>query len=265
MHIVDSHCHLNFPELKDRLDDVMHRAADHDVHFCMTVNTNLSETDDLIRIAERYPSVVCTVGVHPNETVDHHAFIMDDGVIDRLVHYTHHPKVVGLGETGLDYYYEKSPKDLQKKCFAMHLCASQKLNLPVVIHTRDADQDTIDLVKAHPGATGVFHCFSGDLSLARQALDLGYYISFSGIITFKKAASLRNVVAFVPFDRLLVETDSPYLAPEPYRGKSNEPAYTHFVAQRVAEIKQTSLSEVARHTTANYFHLFSKAQSLRTF
>jgi TatD DNase family protein len=255
LHIVDSHCHLNFPELIKDLPQIMERAFQNAVHTCMTINTSLCQTKDLIAIADAYSNIFCTVGVHPNETAKQNS----DDIWNAVRLHAQHPKIVGLGETGLDYYYDTSPKNIQQECFSVHLQASEELNLPVVIHTRDADEDTLSQVKNHPKATGVFHCFSGDIHLAKQALDLGYYISFSGIITFKNAQALREVVHYVPLDRMLVETDSPYLAPMPYRGKTNEPSYTRFVAEKVAELKQLALLDVAQTTTHNYFNLFSKA------
>lgn len=263
--IVDSHCHLNFPELITRLDSIIKNAHQYGVQYCMTINTRLDQTPDILAIAQAYKNIFCTVGIHPNETCNHvnvienGQSIHEENLIEALISYTKHPKVVGLGETGLDYYYENSGPDLQKKAFAMHLHASEITGLPVVVHTRNADSDTVDLVKQFPKSKGVFHCFSGDTSLAQQALDLGYYISFSGIITFKKAEELRDVVRYVPIDRILVETDSPYLAPIPHRGKSNEPAFTYFVVEQIATLKSLSVEEIANHTTNNYFTLFKKA------
>lgn len=263
--IVDSHCHLNFPELISRLDAVIETARQHGVQYCMTINTRLDQTAEVLHISEQYSNIFCTVGIHPNEARDHENDIgavlvaQQNLLVKQLIQYANHPKVVGLGETGLDYYYENSERDLQKKSFCLHLEASEITGLPVVIHTRNADADTIELVKRYPKATGVFHCFSGDVDLAKQALDLGYYISFSGIITFKKADALREVVRYIPMDRILVETDSPYLAPIPHRGKSNEPAFTYFVVEQVSKLKDVGVDEVAKQTTDNYFRLFAKA------
>jgi TatD DNase family protein len=253
--LVDSHCHLNYPELFPNIDQVLANAVGNDIRYCLSINTRLSETDTLKQIADKYPHVFCTVGVHPHDAKDH----QPSDLMAQLVEHVKHPKVVGLGETGLDYYYDNSPREEQIACFDIHLEASTKLNLPVVIHTRDADADTLAAINNHPTATGVFHCFSGSIDLAKAALDRGYYISFSGIITFKKAEELREVVRFTPLDRMLVETDSPFLAPIPHRGQPNQPAWTRVVAEKVAEIKEIPLEEVAETTTANFFNLFNKA------
>jgi TatD DNase family protein len=222
----------------------------------LTVNTRLSESDILKTIADSHPHVFCTTGVHPHDAKDHNPA----DLIAQLTQHAAHPKVVGLGETGLDYYYENSPRDEQIKSFDLHLNAAIQLDLPVVIHTRDADEDTLAAIDNHPAAKGVFHCFSGGMDLARAALDRGYYISFSGIITFKKADELREVVRFVPLDRMLVETDSPFLAPIPHRGQPNQPAWTRVVAEKVAEVKGIALVDVATATTENFFNLFNKAK-----
>ncbi len=256
--LVDSHCHLNYPEILPNLDAVLENAKANDIHYCLTINTRLSETDLIKGIAKAYPHIFCTVGVHPHDAKDHDV----DTLFATLTDHAQDPNVVGLGETGLDYYYDNSPRDEQIACFDIHLTASKQLNLPVVIHTRDADEDTLARVRQHPDATGVFHCFSGSIDLAKAALDLGYYLSFSGIITFKKADELREVVKFAPLDRILVETDSPFLAPIPHRGKPNQPAWTRLVAEKVADIKGIALEEVAVATTANFFQLFHKAYKI---
>jgi TatD DNase family protein len=256
--LVDSHCHLNYPEIFPHIDAVLANATAHDIRYCLTINTRLSETTTIKKIAETYPHVFCTVGVHPHDAKDHDVSYL----FDELAHHATHPKVVGLGETGLDYYYNNSPRDEQIACFDIHLAASKQFNLPVIVHTRDADADTLALVKQHPDATGVFHCFSGGLDLAKAVLDRGYYVSFSGIITFKKAEELREVVKFTPIDRMLIETDSPFLAPIPHRGQPNQPAWTRLVAEKVAEIKGMPLVDVAKATTANFFQLFHKAKAI---
>ena len=252
--LVDSHCHLNFPEFKDDLDDVIKRASEQGVKTLLTINTKLSEAKDIQKIADLYSNVFCTVGAHPHDAAEH----TYQGVYEDLIKLAQHPKVVGVGETGLDYYYENSPKDEQIESFKTHIRASIELDLPLVIHTRDADEDTLETIKAFPKAKGVFHCFSGSKDLAKAALDLGFYISFSGIITFKKAEDLREVAGFVPMDRVLVETDSPFLAPIPHRGERNEPSYTRITAMKLSEIKGISLEEVAHQTTKNFFRLFDR-------
>ncbi len=253
--LIDSHCHLNFPDFKDDLDEVMRRADLNGIKTMLTVNTRLSESLAIQKIADTYPSVFCTVGVHPHDAKDY----ADDALLDKIKELSHHQKVVGLGETGLDYYYNNSDSTDQIHCFDIHLMAAKQLDLPVVVHTRDADADTLACLDRTSGTKGVFHCFSGGLDLARAGLDRGYFISFSGIITFKKAEELREVVKFTPLDRILVETDSPFLAPIPHRGKRNEPAFTRHTAEMVAELKGLTLSEVAQQTTDNFFTLFNKA------
>ncbi|MEI7493773.1 MAG: TatD family hydrolase [Alphaproteobacteria bacterium] len=253
--LVDSHCHLNFPEFKQDLDLVIKNANDQGIKYMLTVNTRLSESLDIQRIAEAHSNIFCSVGVHPHDSKDYNDF----SLIEKLKNHAKHPKVVALGETGLDYYYNNSDEKAQIDCFNMHLNTGIELGLPVIIHTRDADADTISCLDAHPNVKGVFHCFSGSTEFAKQGLDRGLYISFSGIITFKKAEELREAVKFVPLDRILVETDSPFLAPIPHRGRRNEPAFTLFVAKLVAELKDISLEEVAEATTKNFFTLFNKA------
>ncbi len=253
--LVDSHCHLNFPEFKQDLDLVIKNANDQGIKYMLTVNTRLSESLDIQRIAEANSNIFCSVGVHPHDSKDYN----DSSLIEKLKNHAKHPKVVALGETGLDYYYNNSDEKAQIDCFNMHLDTGIELGMPVIIHTRDADADTISCLDEHPNAKGVFHCFSGSTEFAKQGLDRGLYISFSGIITFKKAEELREAVKFVPLDRILVETDSPFLAPIPHRGRRNEPAFTLFVAKLVAELKDISLEEVAEATTKNFFTLFDKA------
>ena len=254
--LVDSHCHLNYPEFKNDLDAVIKRADEQGVKTLLTINTKLSEAREIQQITDRYPNVFCTVGAHPHDAVEH----TYDGVYEDLVKLAKHPKVVGIGETGLDYYYENSPRTEQINSFKTHIKASIALELPLVIHTRDADEDTLETIKEFPGAKGVFHCFSGSKELAKSALDLGFYISFSGILTFKKAEDLREVARFVPMDRILVETDSPFLTPIPHRGERNEPAYTRITAMKLAEVKALSLENIAHQTTRNFFKLFEKAK-----
>jgi TatD DNase family protein len=254
--LVDSHCHLNFPEFKEDIDQVIANASDNQVKYMLTVNTRLSETQAVKNIAEKYENVFCSVGIHPHDSKDYN----DQSLVDKLISHTNHPKVVALGETGLDFFYNNSDRDDQINCFKMHLEAANKLDMPVIIHTRDADEDTISCLNENPNTKGVFHCFSGSSEFARQGLDHGLYISFSGIITFKKAEALRDVVRYVPLEKMLVETDSPFLAPLPHRGKRNEPAFTRYVAELVANIKGISSEEVAEVTTQNFFKLFSKAK-----
>lgn len=263
--LVDSHCHLNMLDWKKNKESLLKQAEYHHIKHMLTVNVNPLELDQLLEISSQYSSIFCSVGLHPNNTNDYkNALNTADWqqiLYDKLVTSVDNSKVIALGETGLDYYYEKSEKKDQQDAFNIHLKASVEKDVPVIIHTRDADADTIQMIKGFQESRGVFHCFSGDLAFAREALDLGYMISFSGIITFKNAESLRGVVKYVPLDRMLVETDSPYLAPVPKRGKENQPAHTLHIAEKVAEVKGVLLCEVAEQTTKNFFQLFNKAAS----
>jgi TatD DNase family protein len=249
--LVDSHCHLNFPELIDDLDNVIKKADENYVKYLLTVNTCLKETNVLQKISEKYANIFFSVGVHPCNVNNY-----DHDIYLELINLLNHKKALGIGETGLDYYHPNFDKNKQISFFEQHLQASYDTKKPVIVHTRSADDDTIETIKNFPNAKGVFHCFSGDKNLAKKALDLGFYISFSGIITFKNADSLREVVEFVPTDRILVETDSPYLAPEPYRGKPNNPSNTLINAKKISYIKALDIEEVANYTTKNFFDLF---------
>lgn len=254
--LVDSHCHLNFPELKDRTDDIIKNANAQGVKYFLTVNTRLSEYDFLKNLTEQYGSVFCSVGVHPHDVKDHDILTLSENLAVALKN----TKTIALGETGLDYYYGNTPPNEQKKSFNIHIECAKQFKVPLIIHTRDADEDTINtLLPYKQNITGVFHCFSGGLELAKKALDLGFYISFSGIITFKKALDLMEIVKYVPVDRILVETDSPFLAPIPHRGKPNEPANVRFIAQKIATLKNLDIDIIETQTTQNFFKLFSKA------
>ena len=257
--LVDSHCHLDFPELSSQADDVIARAAAAGVGHMLTIGTKITKFGGVLAMAERFNHVSCSVGIHPHEAGVEPA--MD---VAKLTALAAHPKVVAFGETGLDFYYEHSPRADQEKSFRVHLAAARENKLPVIVHTRDADSETAAILSeeiAKGAFTGVIHCFSSGAELAAKALELGFYISISVIVTFKKAEALREVVKTVPLDRLLVETDSPYLAPIPHRGKTNEPAFVAHTAAVVAELKGISLDELATHTTANFFKLFSKAKA----
>jgi len=257
--LVDSHCHLDYPQLSSDADGVMARARNAGVGHMLTIGTKITTFDGVLAMAERFDNVSCSVGIHPHEAGVEPA--MD---VEKLTAYATHPKVVAFGETGLDFYYEHSPRADQDRSFRAHIAAAREAKLPVIIHTRDADPETIATVteEMERGAfTGVIHCFSSGAELAEKMLEYGLYISISGIVTFKKADALRDVVKTVPLDRLLVETDSPYLAPMPYRGKSNEPAYVTHTAAVVAELKGVSREALAAQTTENFFRLFSKAKA----
>jgi len=262
--LVDSHCHLNFPEFASDLDDVLARAKDNGVGIMVTVNTKLAEAKNLQEIADQYPQVFCTVGVHPHDAMDYAHGYEGNPLTSQIKALAQHPKVVGIGETGLDYYYNNSPRKEQISAFSDHIRASVDLGLPLVIHTRNADEDTIAcLTDVGEGkAKGVFHCFSGSADLAQKALNLGFYISFSGILTFKNADPLRQIARNVPLERLLVETDAPFLAPIPHRGKRNEPAFTRHTAEILANIKDLSYSAIETITTNNFFALFTIARPI---
>ncbi|MBI1181394.1 MAG: YchF/TatD family DNA exonuclease [Alphaproteobacteria bacterium] len=255
--LVDSHCHLDFPQLISDIDGVVARAGDAGVGMMLTISTALSRFDGVLAIAERFDNIYCTVGVHPHE-----AEAEPDTVARQLVARAAHPKVVGIGETGLDYFYEHSPRDIQQHVFREHIKAARETGLPLIVHTRDADDDTARILaeEMEQGAyPGLIHCFSSSRQLALHAVDLGLYISISGIATFKKAEDLRDTIRQVPLDRLLVETDSPYLAPVPKRGKDNEPSFVVHTANTVAGLKGLSPEALADATTDNFFRLFAKA------
>ncbi|MDE1152201.1 MAG: TatD family hydrolase [Micavibrio sp.] len=258
--LVDSHCHLDYPDFEaEGVPEVVGRAKAAGVGHFLTICTEIAKFPQILKVAEAFSFIDCTVGTHP-----HHA--ADAGEInvsrEEIVTLTKNPKVVGIGETGLDYYYDHSPREEQQRVFATHIEAALETDLPLVIHTRDADDDTIRLMTdvGQRKARGVMHCFSGTKYLAEASLDLGFYVSFSGIVTFKKSEELREIARTVPLDRILVETDSPYLAPMPHRGKRNEPAFVVHTAQLVAELKGVSLEDLAAQTTQNFFTLFNKAK-----
>jgi len=254
--LVDSHCHLDFPEFAAELDAVVDRARQAGVRRMVTICTKVSQFDKVLAVAERFDDVVCTVGVHPHE-----AAAEPDADTRRLVDIARHPKVVGIGESGLDYYYEHSPRDRQQASFRSHIAAARETGLPLVVHTRDADDDMAAMLGAEMAKgrfSGVLHCFSSSRQLAEKAVDLGLYISLSGIVTFKKADELRDTARAVPLDRLLVETDAPYLAPIPMRGKRNEPAFVAHTAAKVAELRGMDPQAFHRQTGENFFRLFSR-------
>lgn len=256
--LVDSHCHLDFPDFADELDQVVDRARQGGIGLMLTINTHVSRFPQVLAVAERFDDVYCTVGIHPHEAGAEPATDADT-----LIRLAEHPKVVGFGETGLDYYYDKSPRDRQRDSFRVHIDAARRTGLPIIIHTRDADDDMAQILSeemAKGAFPGLVHCFSSGHQLADLAVELGLYISVSGIVTFKKAEALQQVIASVPLDRLLVETDCPYLAPIPYRGKRNEPAYVAHTAAKVAELKGISPEALAAATTANFLSLFSKVR-----
>ncbi len=257
--LIDSHCHLDFPDFaKEGVEAVVARAKAAGVGRMLTICVRIAEFEQVHAIARKFDNIHCTVGTHPHQAEEAPEQAVS---LEKLIEYTKLPKVVGIGETGLDYFYDHSPRDVQQKSFAKHIHAALETGLPLIIHARDADDDIIRLLKTEGKGKvrGVMHCFSSGQKLADAALDLGFYISLSGIVTFKKADELRAVVKSVPLNRILVETDSPYLAPIPYRGKTNEPSFVVHTAAAVAELKGVSADELAKVTTENYFSLFTKA------
>ncbi|MES2633658.1 MAG: TatD family hydrolase [Pseudomonadota bacterium] len=265
---VDSHCHLSFPELAERLPEIRQAMADAQVDRALCICTTLEEFETVHALATSYDNFWCTVGVHPdNEGVAEPSF-------EDLVSRSKLPRVVAIGETGLDYYQMEERKggrsigdmEWQRDRFRTHIRAARAVKKPMVIHTRASSADTVAILKQEGedgsagSAGGVFHCFTETAEVARAALDLGFYISFSGILTFKSAQDLRDVAAFVPMDRMLIETDSPYLAPMPYRGKTNNPSYVPFVARQIAQLRQLPVEEVAAVTSANFERLFPQAR-----
>jgi len=254
--LVDSHCHLDFKEFAPELDAVVMRAKQAGVGVCVSIGTKLPQFPNVRAVAERFPDVWCSVGVHPHEA---EAEPLDGPQI--LIEHAKHPKVVGIGESGLDYYYEHSPREAQRTNFRHHIAAARETGLPLIVHTRDADDDTIEILRdemARAPFTGLLHCFTGTRRLAEAALALGLYISASGIATFKNSNELRGVLKDVPRDRLLVETDAPFLAPVPHRGKRNEPSFVVHTAAMLAELTGTTPEDLAEATTENFFRLFAK-------
>jgi TatD DNase family protein len=256
--LVDSHCHLDFPDLAEDLDEVVARARQAGVGHMLTICTHVTRFDRVLAVARRFEGVECTVGIHPHEAGNE-----PETSAETLMALAKDPKVIGFGETGLDFFYEHSPRDAQERSFREHIRAARESGLPVIVHTRDADADTIRILEEEQAKgpfTGLIHCFSSGIELAEKAVELGIMVSISGIVTFKKAEALRETVRAIPLDHLLVETDAPYLAPVPKRGKRNEPAYTAYTAATVAGVKGVSEAELARATTDNFFRLFTKAR-----
>lgn len=260
--LVDSHCHLNFPDFVQDLDMVIERARAAGVGVMQTICTDMAEFDEVLSIAKRYEGVYCSVGVHPNDSGKTEIVSAKE-----LISKTSDEKVIGIGETGLDYHYETSDRESQKKSFIQHIEAGRKTGLPVIVHSRDADKDTVAILSEEMqkgNFKALIHCFTSTSYLAEESVKLGLYISLSGIISFKNAGSIRDAIKAVPLERLLVETDAPYLAPVPYRGKRNEPSFVIHTNKMLAEIKEISEAECARITTDNFFRLFDKANDPRS-
>ncbi|QEY23448.1 TatD family hydrolase [Neisseria animalis] len=252
MQLIDSHCHLNFEGLAERLPEVLENMAAQDVKQALAISVSRQSFDEVSAIAEQYPHIYCTVGIHPDRED------AEEFTVAELVERAKHPKVVGIGETGLDYYWCKGDLAWQHQRFADHIEAANESGLPVIVHTRDAAADTLKMLKECNTHAGVIHCFSEDIPFAKAALDLGLYISFSGLVTFKNAPLIQETAKYVPSDRILVETDAPFLAPVPKRGKQNEPSYVRHTAEFVAKLRGETLEEVAAYTTENFYRLFTK-------
>ena len=257
MTLIDSHCHLNYPGLSERQDEVLANARARGVGGFLNISTRQREWVDVVGVSERNGDVWATIGVHPHEADAH-----PDLGASALIEAAAHPRVVAIGECGLDYFYDKSDRAAQRERFQAHIEAARATGLPLVVHTRDAEADTAEILAREVGkggVTGVLHCFTGSAELARKALDLGFFVSISGIVTFKNAQELQQTAKTIPLDRLLVETDSPFLAPVPNRGKTCEPAFVADTAAFLSDLRDEPLDELAEATTANFFKLFSKA------
>jgi TatD DNase family protein len=255
--LIDSHCHLNYEGLVERQDEVLENARDRGVQGFLNISTRQREWNDVIGVAERNADVWASVGVHPHEADAH-----PDLGATALVEATRHPRVIAIGECGLDYYYDKSDRAAQRERFEAHIDAARQTGLPLIVHTRDAEDDTAEILERavkEKGVTGVLHCFTGSAELARKGLDLGFYVSLSGIVTFKNAQDLQETAKWLPADQMLVETDSPFLAPVPHRGKKCEPAFVADTAAFVAHLRGEEPEDLGETTTANFFKLFNKA------
>ncbi len=254
--LVDSHCHLDFPDFASELDIVVARARVADIGRMVTICTRVRKFAQVLAVAEKVPEIFCSVGTHPHNA--HEELDIDSKALIAL---TKNPKVVAIGEAGLDYHYDNSPRDAQAASLRQHIAAARETGLPLVIHSRDCDADMARILEDESGKSAfpaVLHCFTGGRDLAFKAIELGHYVSFTGILTFKNSATLREIAAALPSDRILVETDAPYLAPLPYRGKRNEPAYVTETAKVLADTRGVTAEEIARQTTENFFRLFSK-------
>ena len=254
--LVDSHCHLDFPEFAPELDAVVTRAREAGLGRMVTISTRVKRHAQVLAIAERFADVFCSVGTHPHNAHEE----LDIGA-DELLRVAENPRVVAIGEAGLDYHYDNSPRDAQEQGLRAHIQAARQSGLPLVIHSRDADDDMARILEEETGKgafPAVLHCFTGGRDLAMRAVALGHYVSFSGILTFKKSEDLRAIAADLPAERILVETDAPFLAPGKFRGKRNEPSFVVETARVLAETRKTGFEDIARQTTDNFFRLFSK-------
>jgi TatD DNase family protein len=257
MRLIDSHCHLNYEGLVERQDEVLDNARQRGVQGFLNISTRQKEWGDVIAVAERHEDVWASVGVHPHEA-DAHPHLGAAALAEG----TNNPRVVAIGECGLDYYYDKSDRQAQRERFEAHIDAARQTGLPLIVHTRDAEKDTAEILERavkEQGVTGVLHCFTGSAELARKGLDLGFYVSLSGIVTFKNAQDLQQTAKWLPADQMLVETDAPFLAPVPHRGRKCEPAFVADTASFVAQLRGEDPNALGEATTANFFRLFSKA------
>jgi len=259
--LVDSHCHLDFPDFEGEHEDLIERAREAGVTRMVTICTRVRKFDQVLTVAEKHDPVFCSVGTHPHNAGEERGIPAEE-----IIELSKHPKVVAIGEAGLDYFYDKAPREAQAEGLRIHIEAARRTQLPLVIHSRDADDDMMAILAEEMGKgafPAVLHCFSSGRDLALKGIELGLYVSFSGILTFKRSEELRAIAAELPIDRLLVETDAPYLAPQPRRGKRNEPAYTAMTAEVLAAVKGVSKEEIARATTDNFFRLFNKVPDPR--
>ena len=257
MRLIDSHCHLNYEGLVERQDEVLENARQRGVQGFLNISTRQREWDAIVAVADKHDDVWASVGVHPHEA-DAHPDLGSGALVDAASH----SRVIAIGECGLDYYYDKSDRAAQRERFEAHIEAASETGLPLVVHTRDAEDDTAEILERavkEKGVTGVLHCFTGSAELARKGLDLGFYVSLSGIVTFKNAQDLQDTAKWLPADQMLVETDSPFLAPVPHRGQKCEPAFVADTAAFVAQLRGEDPDRLAEATTANFFKLFSKA------
>ena len=256
--LVDSHCHLDFDTFDNDRAETIRRAKEAGIGTIVTICTRISQFQDILALAQTDEEIWCSVGIHPHQVDDE-----PDASVEDLIIRSTDPKVIGIGETGLDFYYETSSRESQSRSFRTHIAASRETQLPLIVHARDADQDMANILEEEMKKgpfPGVLHCFSSTLELAQRALDIGFYISLSGIVTFKNANSLRDIVRGVPIERILVETDAPFLAPSPKRGKRNEPSFITHTAKKVAELKNLNFDELSMVSTKNFFQLFNKAK-----
>lgn len=258
MQFIDSHCHLDFPEFKEDFSEIISRSEDANVILMQLISTKPNKFAEIISLAQQHDKFLCSIGIHPLELKNHRKYLASE-----LIAIANHEKVIGIGETGLDYYYDKDHMSLQQESFIEHIKAARELNLPLIVHTRDADEDTINILREQKRIgdfSAVLHCFTATRELALAAIEEGFYISASGIITFKNAVSIQEIFKEVPLNRILIETDAPYLAPVPKRGKRNEPAFVVHTAEYLANLRGESLEAIGDITTENFFRLFKKAQ-----